>query len=280
VSSMTWWKLIWFAWLGNKLTNSGYKLNVYSFAWLAAGLLMLDDANRKSKTSWRRASWSQILWWHGVLAVETILIIRTALKIATRTMKPRLETFLEAEDLERSLIPVYLITSPTTLYGEKLHALIQRVRCAVLADLPPRVVRTFDGVYGHETPRSNGNIARFLLALSTAISSSSLSLLAYMVFPSWASLQFQFYIAARRSSDDRDHSFGGLGALFCHYALEIGDIYYELDRTGWITDTIRLSKSKIKPGDSSRRTLSRVYCGETFFTEREITFRGEIVKIL
>ncbi len=256
------------------MTNSGYKLNVYSLAWLAAGLLMLDDANRKSKTSWRRENWSQILWWHGVLAVETILIIRTALKIATRTMKPRLETFLEAEDLERSLIPVYLITSPTTLYGEKLHALIQRVRCA------PRVVRAFDGVYGHETPRSNGSIARFLLALSTAISSSSLSLLAYMVFPSWASLQFQFYIAARRSSDDRDHSFGGLGALFCHYALEIGDVYYELDRTGWITDTIRLSKSKTELGGSSRRILSRVYCGETFFTEREITVRGEIAQIL
>ena len=279
-AGMMWWIYLLFAWLGRKMTVSGYKSNAYSLAWLAAGLLILDDANERSKTSWRQGSSSQILWWHSVLAVETIINIRTALKIATRTTKLRPEVFLEAEGLERAIVPVYLVTSPTILYGEKLHALIRRVRCAVLAYLPPRGVLAFEGVSEQETPRFEVKLVRFLMILRPAIFSWLMSLLAYLIFPSGTSLTIQLYIVARRTSRDRDHSLGGLSALFCHYALEIGDIYYELDRTGWIMDTIRLSKSHINPKDSSRTILSKVYCGETSFTEREITARGKNAQIL
>ena len=257
------------------MAGTGYKPNAYSLSWLAAGLLILNDANQKGKTSWRQGSWSQILCWHIILAGEMIINVITALKNATKMTKPRPEACFEAEDLERSILPVYLVTSPTTLYGENLHGLIQRVRGGVLAYLPPRVISAFDDVHGQETPRNEGKLVRFLMILRTAMSSLPISILTHLVFPSWTNLQIQFYIASRRFSKDRDR----LGALFCHYTLEIGDLYYELDRTGWITDTIRLSKSKIKPNDSSRRILSRIYCGETFFTEREITARGKIAKI-
>lgn len=75
-----------------------------------------------------------------------------------------------------------------------------------------------------------------------------------------------------------------LQELLFHHAIEVDGFYYELQRTGWLTNSIDLSIKAVpkevdeKKKERVRQKLSRHKAGDTFFTKEEIKATGMCVE--